>query len=67
MLEAILEPGTPIYVGELFVMPLPGEVPVRVFDEPTGLHLWPQGKSVLTKVKVVRQTVMWADGSILFL
>lgn len=40
-----LEPGTPIYVGELFVMPLPGEVPVRVLDEPTGLHLWPQGKA----------------------
>ncbi|MGO9122386.1 MAG: PPC domain-containing DNA-binding protein [Desulfomonilaceae bacterium] len=40
-----LEPGTPIYVGELYVMPLTGEVPVRVFDESTGLHLWPQGKA----------------------
>ncbi|MGO9119248.1 MAG: PPC domain-containing DNA-binding protein [Desulfomonilaceae bacterium] len=40
-----LEPGTEIYVGEIYVMPLPGEGPERVFDESTGLHLWPQGKA----------------------
>lgn len=36
-----LMPGTEIFAAELFGMPLSGKVPVRQFDEPTGLALWP--------------------------
>jgi uncharacterized protein len=35
-----LMPGTPIFAAELFAVPVPGEVLVRRFDEPTGLTLW---------------------------
>jgi predicted DNA-binding protein with PD1-like motif len=32
--------GTIIFAAELFGMPVPGDVPVRKLDEPTGLALW---------------------------
>ena len=32
--------GAPIFAAELFAVPLGGTVPVREFDEPTGLFLW---------------------------
>jgi uncharacterized protein len=35
-----LMPGSPIFAAELFAVPVSGEVPVREFDEPTGLFLW---------------------------
>jgi uncharacterized protein len=35
-----LMPGTTIFAAELFGVPVPGEVPVRLYDEPTGLALW---------------------------
>lgn len=35
-----LMPGSKIFAAELFGMPIPGAVPVRTFDEPTGLPLW---------------------------
>jgi hypothetical protein len=35
-----LMPGTVIFAAELFATPLPGKVPVRKFDEATGLFLW---------------------------
>lgn len=35
-----LMPGTIIFAAELFATPIPGKVPVRRFDEPTGLFLW---------------------------
>jgi uncharacterized protein len=35
-----LMPGTVIFAAELFATPLPGKVPVRKFDEATGLYLW---------------------------
>jgi len=35
-----LMPGSPIFAAELCVLPISGKVPVREFDEPTGLALW---------------------------
>lgn len=35
-----LMPGTIIFAAELYGYPVPGTVPVREFDEPTGLALW---------------------------
>ncbi len=35
-----LQPGTTIFAAELHGIPVPGSVPVRTFDEPTGLALW---------------------------
>jgi predicted DNA-binding protein with PD1-like motif len=35
-----LMPGTTIFAAELHGIPLPGPVPVREFDEATGLALW---------------------------
>jgi predicted DNA-binding protein with PD1-like motif len=35
--------GTIILVAELYGTPLSGEIPVRKFDEATGLALWPEG------------------------
>jgi len=35
-----LMPGTTIFAAELYATPLPGKIPVREFDEPTGLALW---------------------------
>ncbi|MFC1833378.1 PPC domain-containing DNA-binding protein [Thermodesulfobacteriota bacterium] len=35
-----LMPGTPIFLAELHGTPIPGEVPKRVFDDPTGLFAW---------------------------
>lgn len=32
--------GCTIFAAEFSIMPLPGEAPVRVFDETTGLYLW---------------------------
>lgn len=37
-----LMPGTEIFAAELYGTPVPGDVPVRAFDEPTGLALWSQ-------------------------
>ncbi len=34
--------GSEISVAELFGMPVPGPVPVREYDEATGLALWPR-------------------------
>lgn len=33
--------GSRIFAAELHAFPAPGAVPVRVFDERTGLYLWP--------------------------
>lgn len=33
--------GSRIFAAELHVVPIPGSIPVRGFDEPTGLYLWP--------------------------
>jgi len=38
-----LAEGTTILVAELYGTPLSGEIPVRKFDEATGLALWPEG------------------------
>jgi len=35
-----LMPGTVIFAAELFGMPVPGPVPVRQYDDFTGLFLW---------------------------
>ncbi len=35
-----LMPGTEIFAAELFATPLAGKIPVREFDQPTGLTLW---------------------------
>ena len=35
-----LMPGCAIFAAELYISPVPGTVPVRTFDEPTGLALW---------------------------
>lgn len=35
-----LMPGSRIFAAEMYVMPLPGPVPVRTYDESTGLALW---------------------------
>jgi predicted DNA-binding protein with PD1-like motif len=35
-----LMPGTEIFAAELYATPVPGEVPVRTYDEATGLALW---------------------------
>ncbi len=35
-----LAPGCKIFAAELFGAPLQGDVPSRVFDDPTGLFLW---------------------------
>jgi len=35
-----LMPGSPIFAAELCATPVPGPVPVRTFDDPTGLALW---------------------------
>lgn len=35
-----LMPGTVIFASELFGDPVPGEIPVREFDDATGLTLW---------------------------
>lgn len=35
-----LMPGSLIFAAELYGSPVPGAVPVRAFDEPTGLALW---------------------------
>ena len=35
-----LMPGSSIFAAELCATPVPGAVPVRAFDEPTGLALW---------------------------
>jgi predicted DNA-binding protein with PD1-like motif len=32
--------GSSIFAAELYASPVPGTVPVRTFDEPTGLALW---------------------------
>ena len=37
-----LMPGTVIFVGELYGFPVPGPVPVRIFNETTRLALWAQ-------------------------
>jgi uncharacterized protein len=39
-----LMPGSSIFAAELFATPVPGTVPVRTFDEPTGLALWSEPK-----------------------
>ncbi len=39
-----LMPGSSIFAAELFATPVPGAVPVRTFDEPTGLALWSEPK-----------------------
>jgi predicted DNA-binding protein with PD1-like motif len=33
--------GSRIFAAELHVVPVSGSIPVRTFDEPTGLYLWP--------------------------
>ncbi len=35
-----LMPGTEIFAAELYATPLVGKIPVREFDQPTGLTLW---------------------------
>lgn len=35
-----LSPGSPIFAAEMFAIPVPGPIPSRAFDEPTGLALW---------------------------
>lgn len=35
-----LMPGAIIFAAELFGISVPGEIPVRKLDEPTGLTLW---------------------------
>jgi uncharacterized protein len=35
-----LMPGSSIFAAELYATSVPGTVPVRAFDEPTGLALW---------------------------
>jgi len=35
-----LMPGTVIFAAELYGNPVPGDSPVREFDEATGLYLW---------------------------
>lgn len=37
--------GSRIFAAEMYVTPLPGQVPVRSYDELTGLQLWPQEKA----------------------
>jgi uncharacterized protein len=39
-----LMPGTIIFAAELFGIPVSGPVPVRKYDEPTGLALWEGGR-----------------------
>jgi len=36
-----LMPESVIFVAELYGTPVPGPVPVRLFDEARGLYLWP--------------------------
>lgn len=40
-----LMPGCVIFAGELYGAPVPGPVPVRRFDEATGLYLWSASRS----------------------
>ncbi len=35
-----LMPGTLIFAAELYGNPVPGDAPLREFDEATGLYLW---------------------------
>jgi uncharacterized protein len=37
-----LMPGAKIFAAELHATPMPGAVPVRKYDDVTGLFLWPE-------------------------